>query len=95
MPESIGQLTALTGLNLSHNQISLIPESIRKLNIKDLDLGNQTGVTIKVKKLKLWWHNPFLSPDYWFVAVPALMGYADFVTDVLSIIQLGQAGSRA
>jgi hypothetical protein len=52
-------------------------------------------VSIKVKPLELWWNNPFLSPDYWFVATHALTSYADLVTDVLSIVQFSTHGQQA
>ena len=110
MPESIGQLTALTGLHLGSNKLQgEVPMWLGRLvNLKDLYLSNNpdlggslpslactvhiegtkiSSVRIKVKPLRHWW-------DYLFVAVHALMGYADFVTDVLSIIQLGQHGQQ-
>ena len=40
VPDSIGQLTALTSLNLSGNELTEIPDSIGQLTaLTDLDLG--------------------------------------------------------
>jgi hypothetical protein len=88
VPESIGQLTKLTKLDLSNNRIAEIPEFLLRLNIAHLDVSNQTGVLIKTKPLE--------SPlDYLFVVVHVVMGYADLVTDVLSIVQFEQHGQTA
>ena len=107
MPESIGQLTALTMLSLSSNQLrGEVPMwlghlvSLQTLYLNDNpDLGGSlpslaceifyestkiSGIKIKVKLLRHWW-------DYLFVAVHALMGYADFVTDVLGLMGLNVA----
>jgi hypothetical protein len=43
---------------------------------------------VKTKPLRHWW-------DYCFVAAHALTGYADLVTDVLSIVQLSTHGQQA
>ena len=110
VPEVIRQLTCLTELKLGGNNLQgEVPLWLnRSVNLRALDLSNNAdlfgslpsiscnviirgtkirNVKIKTKALKRWW-------DYMFVAVHALMGYADLTTDVLSIIQLGQHGQR-
>eukprot|EP00002_Diphylleia_rotans_P020388 TRINITY_DN395_c0_g1_i5.p1 TRINITY_DN395_c0_g1~~TRINITY_DN395_c0_g1_i5.p1 ORF type:complete len:108 (-),score=16.78 TRINITY_DN395_c0_g1_i5:18-341(-) len=54
VPESIGQLTNLTGLDLTWNRLSSLPESIGQLtNLKELYLYNNPVCEIPAKNMKV------------------------------------------